>query len=85
MSRRFLATARAQWPSPQPIFYVTHENISHLDYLKRVDVVGTVRTMLGDFKRMELYAKQGFQIPQVISHESTQAFHRLVAQVFEVR
>lgn len=85
MARRFLATAKAQWPMPQPIFYVTHENITFRDYLKKRDAAKTVRTMLGDFKRMDEYSKKGFQTPQSMSKEAKHAYSTLVDAGFDVR
>ena len=78
MTRRFFATAKAQWPEPQPNFYVTHEHITFRDYLNKRDACDTVRTMLGDFKRMDEYVEKGFQIPQSISQKAKHAYKKLV-------
>ncbi|HMS31430.1 MAG TPA: YdcF family protein [Candidatus Saccharibacteria bacterium] len=85
MTRRFFATAKAQWPEPQPNFYVTHEHITFRDYLNKRDACDTVRTMLGDFKRMDEYVEKGFQIPQSISQKAKHAYKKLVDAGFDVR
>lgn len=85
MARRFLATAMAQWPNQQPKFYVTHEDISFRSYLKKRDATDTVRTMLGDFKRMDEYVAKGFQVPQEISSQAQDAYNQLIQAGFTVR
>lgn len=85
MTRRFLATAESQWPTPQPIFFVTHEDVSMTEYFKKFDPMATIWAMLGDFRRMSEYAKKGFQTEQVMSPDSVLAYRRLITQGFDVR
>jgi hypothetical protein len=39
--------------------------------------------IVGDFQRMDLYAKLGYQVPQEIPEEAWEAFHKLVAMGFD--
>lgn len=85
MTLRFLATAEAQWPSPQPKFYVTCQSISLEDYFKVMGVQDTVWKILGDLKRVDGYVAKGFQTYKSIPNEARAAFDRIVASGFEVR
>ena len=42
-----------------------------------------VSVIVGDFQRMDLYAKKGYQTPQYIPPEAWEAFHALVAMGFD--
>ena len=42
-----------------------------------------IRFCLGDFQRIELYAKLGYQLPQYIPPEVWNAFHALVEMGFD--
>lgn len=85
MARRFLATAEVQWADPKPEFMVTHEDISIDNYYLKLGRGEVIRTMLGDFKRMQTYAKKGFQTPQVIPAQVQEAFETLVMRGHQVR
>ena len=37
-----------------------------------------IEVIVGDFQRMDLYAKKGYQLPQEIPQKAWDAFHRLV-------
>ena len=43
----------------------------------------SVSVIVGDFQRMDLYAKLGYQLPQEIPDECWQAFHTLVAMGYD--
>lgn len=85
MSRRFLATAEAQWPDPQPRFIARHEAITMSDYEVKYGREGMVRGTLGDFKRIEKYAKTGHQSPQFIPAQVQQAFETLAQRGHQIR
>lgn len=85
MSRRFLATAEAQWPNPQPRFIARHEAITMFDYGVKYGREGMVRGTLGDFKRIEKYAKTGHQSPQLIPTKVQQAFEIMAQRGHQIR
>jgi uncharacterized SAM-binding protein YcdF (DUF218 family) len=78
MSRRFLATAEAQWREPKPVFITRHEEISRVAYTMQRGRGEVIQKMLGDFQRMRPYAKKGFQSAQVIPDEVQQAYDTLL-------
>lgn len=85
MSLRFLATAEAQWPSPQPKFYTTCESVSFEDYCRTRGLEAVAWEMLGDFKRMDEYVEKGFQTKQDIPEAAREAFERIVSSGFITR
>jgi uncharacterized SAM-binding protein YcdF (DUF218 family) len=85
MSRRFFATALAQWQQPQPTFFVTHEQISFEEYCQRETKDIVVRSMLGDFKRMNEYVDKGFQVAQPITPQSQDAYEELLKRGYQTR
>lgn len=85
MSRRFFATAEAQWPKVQPNFYATFESITFKAYCERQGKDEVVWKMLGDFKRMDEYAARGFQSPQLIPPETKIAYEELIMRGYETR
>jgi uncharacterized SAM-binding protein YcdF (DUF218 family) len=78
MSRRFLATAEAQWTGPKPTFIIRHEAISRIAYTMRQERGEVIHKMLGDFQRMRPYAKKGFQSVQIIPDQVQQAYDALL-------
>lgn len=42
-----------------------------------------VSVIVGDFQRMDLYAKKGYQLPQEIPEDAWQAFDALVSLGFD--
>lgn len=85
MSLRFLATAQAQWPNPQPRFYTTCQTISFEEYCKVNDLHDTAWKMLGDLKRMDSYAASGFQTLQDIPQSARDASDKIVKNGFITR
>lgn len=85
MSRRFLATAEAQWPSPQPQFIASHEAIDMKDYETKYGRAGMIRGILGDFNRMEKYAKSGHQSSQPIPEDVQEAFEIMAWRGHQIR
>lgn len=78
MSRRFLATAEAQWPSPQPQFITRHPATSLIEYSMKQGRGDVFRRTLGDFGRMEPYAKKGYQSAHYIPPEVKNAHKTLL-------
>ena len=86
MERRITAAMGVYWPEQD--FRVTSPQTSISDYLadaKRQGVTenAAVSVIVGDFQRMDLYAKKGYQIPQYIPPEAWDAFHRLVKMGYD--
>lgn len=86
MERRITAAMGVYWP--EQAFRVTSPQVSISDYLADAKKQGVtenaaVSVIVGDFQRMDLYAKKGYQIPQYIPPEAWEAFHKLVAMGFD--
>lgn len=80
MERRTFATLKAQWPTPQPEFIVTSQDISFEDYIANplYPTDYTINVMVGDLQRIKEYPKKGFQIEQEIPREVWSAWEQLV-------
>lgn len=86
MERRITAAMGVYWP--EQAFRVTSPQVSISDYLADAKKQGVtenaaVSVIVGDFQRMDLYAKKGYQAPQYIPPEAWEAFHKLVAMGFD--
>ena len=86
MERRIIAAMGVYWP--EQAFRVTSPQVSISDYLEDAKKQGVtentaVSVIVGDFQRMDLYAKKGYQTPQYIPPEAWEAFHALVAMGFD--
>ena len=73
---------------PELNFTVTSPQVTIPEYLRRAKEQGisenaSISVIVGDFQRMDLYAKLGFQLPQHIPEEAWQAFHQLVAMGYD--
>ena len=82
MERRITAAMGVYWPDLN--FSVTSPQVSIPEYLQRAREQGisenaSISVIVGDFQRMDLYARLGYQLPQHIPEEAWDAFHRLVA------
>ncbi len=82
MERRITAAMGVYWPDVD--FQVTSPQVSIEAYLadamkQGVSENASISVIVGDFQRMDLYAKLGYQLPQYIPEEAWEAFHRLVA------
>lgn len=82
MERRIAAAMGVYWPELR--FSVTSPQVSIPEYLRRAKEQGvsenaSVSVIVGDFQRMDLYAKLGYQLPQHIPEEAWAAFRELVA------
>lgn len=86
MERRIVAAMGVYWPE-QP-FTVTSPQVTIPEYLRRAREQGitenaSVSVIVGDFQRIELYAKLGYQLPQYIPPETWEAYHKLVAMGYD--
>ena len=82
MERRIWAAFGVYWPEVR--FTVTSPQVTIVEYLARAREQGiteeaSVSVIVGDFQRMDLYAKKGYQLPQRIPEEAWQAYRELVA------
>ena len=77
MERRTWATFRKVWPQKRII--VTSPPLSFEDYPNRlISKDDVIAIMLGDFQKIRLYAKVGFQIPQRIPRKVMDCYRQLV-------
>ena len=86
MERRITAAMGVYWP--ELCFRVTSPQVTIPEYLARAREQGisenaSVSVIVGDFQRMDLYAKLGYQLPQHIPEEAWEAFHQLVAMGYD--
>lgn len=86
MERRITAAMGVYWPELR--FTVTSPQVCIPQYLEDAKKQGitenaAVSVIVGDFQRMDLYAKKGYQLPQHIPEEAWHAFHALVAMGFD--
>ena len=87
MTRRFLATAEAQWPHPRPRLYVTSQPTTVEAYYQLYEATYGSATMmltlmLGDYERIKTYPDKGFSTPQPPSLSADTAWQALVARGF---
>lgn len=81
MERRIYAAWQVYWPETELI--VTSPQLSLEEYLEHSVRQGlsektVIDVIVGDFQRMEVYARKGFQIPQEIPECVHQAFRNMV-------
>ena len=86
MERRISAAFGVYWPETELI--VTSPQVTIEEYLRDAEKQGithnaAISVIVGDFQRMDLYAKLGYQIPQEIPEEAWKAFHALVVQGYD--
>ena len=86
MERRIKAAMGVYWPDVS--FRVTSPQVTIPEYLEAAKRQGvshdaSVSVIVGDFQRMELYAKLGYQLPQHIPEEAWKAFHELVEMGYD--
>jgi uncharacterized SAM-binding protein YcdF (DUF218 family) len=85
MSLRFLATAEAQWPTPQPTFYATCQSISFEEYCTIHGLEKIAWNMLGDMKRMREYVELDYQTLQQIPQAAYDAYEKIISSGFATR
>ena len=81
MERRICAAMGVYWPEQS--FRVTSPQVTIPEYLREAErqgmtQEGSISVIVGDFQRMDLYAKLGYQLPQEIPEEAWEAFRQLV-------
>ena len=86
MERRIKAAMGVYWPEND--FRVTSPQVTIPKYLEAASRQGvspnaSVSVIVGDFQRMDLYAKLGYQLPQHIPQEAWEAFHTLVGMGYD--
>ena len=86
MERRIKAAMGVYWPELN--FQITSPQVTipaYLEAAKRQGITenASISVIVGDFQRMDLYAKLGYQLPQHIPDEAWEAFHQLVAMGYD--
>ena len=86
MERRIVAAMGVYWPELH--FSVTSPQVTIQEFLddewkQGIGEEPAVSVIVGDFQRMDLYAKKGYQLPQEIPEEAWQAFRQLVAMGYD--
>ena len=81
MERRICAAMGVYWPEQS--FRVTSPQVTIPEYLREAErqgmtQEGSISVIVGDFQRMDLYARLGYQLPQKIPEEAWEAFRQLV-------
>lgn len=82
MERRLMAAMGVYWPDMDVVY--TSPQVDLDTYIRNsvacgMTEKGVIDVLVGDFQRMDVYARKGFQIPQEIPAEAWDAFHALVA------
>ncbi len=86
MERRINAAMGVYWPGQS--FSVTSFPQTLEEALEEAERQGmsredTISTIVGDFQRIDLYAKKGYQLPQHIPAEAWRAYEALVSMGFD--
>ena len=86
MERRIKAAMGVYWP--ELVFQITSPQVTIPQYLRRAAEQGitenaSISVIVGDFQRMDLYARLGYQLPQHIPDEAWEAFHQLVEMGYD--
>ena len=81
MERRICAAMGVYWPEQS--FRVISPQVTIPEYLREAERQGMTRegsisVIVGDFQRMDLYARLGYQLPQEIPEQAWEAFRQLV-------
>ena len=86
MERRSYATFRKVWPEKHVI--VTSPRVTLDEYLTKyshesLSPDDVISIMVGDLQRIRMYPKKGFQIPQEIPEDVSQAYEELVGAGYD--
>lgn len=84
MGKRIRATLQKQWPDTDVRFLIAPADRSLEAYLARLAADGVeehemVSNIVGDFQRMDIYARMGYQTPCPMPPEAWEAFERMKA------
>ncbi len=88
MERRIHAAMGVYWPGQRfsvTSFRQTLEEALAESERQGMTREGTVSTIVGDFQRIDLYARKGYQLPQFIPEEALEAFRRLVEMGYDAQ
>jgi hypothetical protein len=88
MERRIAAAMGVYWPDGE--FMGTSPQVTIEQYLTDAEKQGithnaAVSVIVGDFQRMDLYARKGYQLPQDIPQTAWEAFHQLVKMGYDTQ
>lgn len=81
MERRIYAALKVHWPEVEAV--ITSPQVTIEEYLAHsvrqgVTEKAAIDVIVGDFQRIDVYAKRGFQAPQQIPEAAWQAFREMV-------
>lgn len=76
MERRAFATAQQQWPEID--WFVTSPNMSYDQYIRDNDEERLINLLVGDTQRIIEYAKEGYQTPQEMPENVSDALDVLI-------
>lgn len=81
MERRIFAALKVYWPDMDVI--ITSPQLSITEYIENsvkqgLDEKTVIDVIVGDFQRIDVYAKKGYQIPQDIPDKVKEAFKVMV-------
>lgn len=82
MERRLYAAMGVYWPQMPCIITSPQESIEEyiqLSTIQGMDEKRVIEVLVGDFQRIDVYARKGYQLPQQIPQHAWQAFDALVA------
>ena len=88
MERRITAAMGVYWPELN--FSVTSPQVTIVQYLADAKKQGitenaAISVIVGDFQRMEIYARKGWQLPQEIPESAWAAFRALVEMGYDTQ
>lgn len=80
MGRRIYAAIKKQWSEIEPL--IAPANCTLEQYINKLNCTGVdeedlFSNIVGDFQRIDVFAKMGYQIPQSIPEEAITAFNEL--------
>ncbi len=81
MERRIFAALRVYWPEVEVLVTSPQQTLeAHLRsaVAQGLDDKTVIDVIVGDFQRIDVYARRGYQIPQQIPAEAGEAFQQLV-------
>lgn len=82
MERRVMAAMGVYWPEVE--FTVTSPQVSIEEYLalsvqQGMEEKRVIEVLVGDFQRIDVYARRGYQLPQEIPPHAMEAYRKMVA------
>lgn len=82
MERRVMAAMGIYWPEVK--FSVTSPQVSLEEYIalsveQGMEEKRVIEVLVGDFQRMDVYARKGYQLPQDIPSDAKKAYENLIS------